>query len=163
MNAFARASETARRADGRFVLAEDALWVVPRLLLAASEFDRGSERNARTLRPMGSRNPKGNHMQELLIFLPVPTAEEAYFERFIRAAAAFLETTGQVKRRDLGTWQRPARANSTETLRLVALAVPQADGALARALEGVLRSALAGAKLPTSDVRVFVQSKIDAE
>jgi|GEM_PF-5970149 hypothetical protein len=102
-------------------------------------------------------------MQELLIFLPIPAADEACFERFIRAAAAFLETTGQVKRRDLGTWQRPARGNSVETLRLVALAVPEADRALARALEGVLRSALAGAKLPTSDVRVFVQSKTENE
>lgn len=96
-------------------------------------------------------------MQELLILLPLPSADTELFERFIRAATAFLETTRQVKRRDLGTFKRSTRANNSETLHLVALAAPDTNAVQARALEGVLRSALAAAKLPTSDVRVFVE------
>jgi hypothetical protein len=96
-------------------------------------------------------------MCEFLIFLPVPSGNEAQFERFVRAATAFLETKGEVTRRNLGTWTRPGRSHSIETLCLVSLAVPIADGPSARALEGVLRSALVGVRMPSSDIRVFVQ------
>lgn len=99
-------------------------------------------------------------MHEYLIILPLPEAHSSNVERFLRAGVAFLETTGKVKRNNLGTFARSTRSGP-EVLHLVALGVTrdagEADLASARALEGVLRAALSASKAPVSDLRVFVQ------
>jgi hypothetical protein len=100
-------------------------------------------------------------MHEYLIVLPLPENHATNVERFLKAGVAFLETTGQVKRKNLGTFARSTRAGA-DVLHLVSLSVSQESGSdadlhAARSLETVLRSALAAAKAPNSDLRVFVQ------
>ena len=99
--------------------------------------------------------------QQFLIVLPLPEPLAKSVDRYVHAGAAFLETLGSVSRRELGSYVRSTR-NGSEVLHLVALAAPVASAAedalgIARSLEAVLRSALAAAKAPTSDVRVFVE------
>ena len=105
-------------------------------------------------------------MHEYLIVLPLPEALATNVERFLKAGVAFLETTGAVKRKNLGTFARATRGGS-DILHLVSLSVTQEAGGgtelrAARSLETVLRSALSAAKAPSSDLRVFVQRSANA-
>ncbi len=100
-------------------------------------------------------------MIKFLIVMPLVDEHAHLFEKILGTAESFLRLHGGVDRSDVGAYARACRkGKARETLNLVELAARCERGmpdavALATALEGVIRAALASAGVATADTRVF--------
>jgi len=100
-------------------------------------------------------------MSSYLVLAIIAESDKGLLEGMFTTAGSFLGTGRATRRRDLGSYRRPARGKgkaSGEFMQLVEFSweEAEADGARARALEGVLRSTLAAAGAEGGEVRVFI-------
>jgi hypothetical protein len=100
-------------------------------------------------------------MSSYLVVAIVAESDKGLLEGMFTTASSFLGTAHATRRRDLGSYRRPARGKSKasdEFMQLVEFSWEDAaaDPAKARSLEGVLRSTLTAAGAEAGEVRVFV-------
>lgn len=96
-----------------------------------------------------------------LVITTVPDSHRRLVEGLVQMAESFLGTCGPVERRSLGAYERAGRRASSEHLSLVeftAKGEAHGDAAMAKSLEGVLRSTLVAGGADGGEVKVFTSN-----